>query len=186
MSGEGRRSEVAAHGRHVGRYGGPPVPVARGPRPPRAGAALLTAVAMHASPGSSFARSSAVTSTSWCAWRRPRWNVYGASGRRLPRCPAYGTRSPRSPCPASSTAREERGVQRSRGEQRIGRYSPVSRSVPGVRARCGRRSLDHVSDVVDADDLGLGHLLEGEAHAFAAHAAVLESAERHGVEAVVG
>jgi hypothetical protein len=38
---------------------------------------------------------------------RPASTAYGASGRTSPRCPAYATRSPRSPCPTSSTTHEE-------------------------------------------------------------------------------
>ncbi|MNH18446.1 hypothetical protein D3C79_781480 [compost metagenome] len=40
--------------------------------------------------------------------------------------------------------------------------------------------------MVDAHHLGLGHVFIGKAHPFAAKAAVLEAAKRHGVEAVIG
>src|SRR5688500_9888723 len=53
-----------------------------------------------------------------------------------------------------------------------------SRSIPTLSS--------HAAEVIDAHDLWLSHLLEGEAHAFASHAAVLEPAERHRVEPVVG
>lgn len=98
----------------------------------------------NASPRSSSARSSAATSTSRCVWRRPRWNAYASSGRTSPRCPAYGTRSPRSPCPASSTARKEGGVLRHRGEQRrclVPVQQPVLDHEVGAIAESGDGSL---------------------------------------------
>ncbi len=38
---------------------------------------------------------------------------------------------------------------------------------------------------VDANDLGLGHLLVGKADALTTHATIFKAAERHGIEAVI-
>ena len=69
-------------------------------------------------------------------------------GRTSPRRPSYGTRSPRSPCPTSSTARAEGGALRKRSERRRclfpGRQPALDREVHHVGPRVTR--ADSITD----------------------------------------